>query len=199
MPISRVLKSRPPAEVAVPYAPPPSVSARSLLRGRSDRIFQKLVFDLFTVAARMEEVRVHFASRMGISAPQYSLLRAVASLQGNEGVSVGTIAEHLHVTSAFVAAQSRELVQHGLMAKREDASDRRVSRLSLTSKGQRLVNEIIGELRPINDLFFGGLQKSEFEALSAIMDKLVDFSRSAIVQISSADRRAILSSRDNRA
>ena len=147
----------------------------------------------------MEEVRVHFASRMGISAPQYSLLRAVASLQGNEGVSVGTIAEHLHVTSAFIAAQSRELVQHGLMAKREDASDRRVSRLSLTSKGQRLVNEIIGELRPINDLFFGGLQKSEFEALSAIMDKLVDFSRSAIVQISSADRRAMLSSRDNRA
>jgi DNA-binding MarR family transcriptional regulator len=179
--------------------PPPSISARSLLRARSDRTFQKLVFDLFTVAARMEDVRVHFASRMGISGPQYSLLRAVASLQGNRGVSVGMIAEHLHVTSAFIAAQSRELMQHGLMAKREDATDRRVSRLSLTSKGERLVDDIIAELRPINDLFFGGLQKSEFEALAAIMDKLVDFSRSAIVQISSADRRAMPPSRDKKA
>src|SRR5262245_14029371 len=102
MPISRVLKTRLRPEATVPYAPPPSVSARSLLRARSDRTFQKLVFDLFTVAARMEEVRAHFAARMGISGPQYSLLRAVASLQGNNGVSVGTIAEYLHVKSAFV-------------------------------------------------------------------------------------------------
>lgn len=45
---------------------------------------------------------------------------------------------------------------------------------------------------------FGGLQKGEFEVLPTIMEKLVDSSRSAIVQISSQDQETVLSSRDKR-
>jgi len=197
MPVARVRKRRILAEVA-PYAAPPSVSVPSLLRGGSDRAFQKLVFDFFTISARIERVRVHFASRMGISGPQYSLLRAVAALQGSEGISIGVIAEHLHVTSTFITAQSGVLAQRGFLKKREDAIDRRISRLSLTSKGKRLVEQIVNEVRPINDVFFGGLQRDEFDALSAIMEKLVGSSRAAILQISTQDQRAILANRDKR-
>lgn len=186
MPISKLPKRRLPAEVVL-YRAPPSVSAPSLLRGGNDRIFQKLVFDLFTISSRIERVRVHFASKLGISGPQYSLLRAVASLQGKEGVSIRTAAEHLHVTSTFITVQSRVLAERGFLRKRDDAMDRRVSRLSLTLKGERLVDEIVEEVRPINDMFFGALQKYEFEALSAIMEKLVDSSRNAIIRISSRD------------
>jgi DNA-binding MarR family transcriptional regulator len=135
---------------------------------------------------------------MGVSGPQYSLLRAVAFLQGGERVSVGIVAEHLHVTSTFITAQSRVLAQRGFLKKREDAADRRVSRLSLTRKGERLVDEIVEGVRPINDIFFGGLEKGEFEALSAIMGKLVDSSRDAIIQISSEDTETLLSNRDKR-
>ena len=197
MPVARVRKRRILAEVA-PYAAPPSVSVPSLLRGGSDRAFQKLVFDFFTISARIERVRVHFASRMGISGPQYSLLRAVAALQGSEGISIGVIAEHLHVTSTFITAQSGVLAQRGFLKKREDAIDRRISRLSLTSRGKRLVEQIVNEVRPINDVFFGGLQRDEFDALSTIMEKLVGSSRAAILQISTQDQRAILANRDKR-
>jgi DNA-binding MarR family transcriptional regulator len=183
------------AEV-VSYMAPPSVSAPSLLRGGNDRSFQKLVFDFFTISARIEQVRVHFASMTGISGPQYSVLRAVAALQGNEGVSIGAIAEHLHVTSTFIAVQSGVLARRGFLRKREDATDRRISRLSLTSKGERLVDEIVNEVRPINDVFFGGLRRDEFDALSAIMGKLVDSSRAAVLQISAQGQQAILSNRD---
>jgi len=146
MPASRIRKRRISAKVA-PYVAPPSVSLPSLLRGGSDRTFQQLVFDFFTISARIEQVRVHFASRMGISGPQYSVLRAVAALQGDEGVSIGLIAEHLHVTSTFITVQSGVLVQRGFLKKREDATDRRVSRLSLTLKGEGLVDAIVNEVR----------------------------------------------------
>jgi len=182
----------------VSYEVRPSASALSLLEDGSDRAFQRLIFNLFTLAARLEQVRVHFASRMGISGPQYSLLRAVASLQGREGVSIGIVAEHLHVTSAFITAQSRLLAERGLVHKQDDTTDRRVSRLSLTAKGEHLVNEIIEEIRPINDLFFGGLRKQEFRALSSIMEKLIDSSRAAVVQITAQDRARALSNRDAR-
>jgi len=181
------------------YTAPSSVSAPSLLRAGSDRVFQKLIFDLFTISARIERVRVHFASRMGISGPQYSLLRAVASLQGNEGVSIGTIAEHLQVTSAFIATQSALLRRHGFLKKNDDTADRRISRLSLTSRGKQLVDEIIEGVRPINDTFFGGLERREFKALAASMAKLVDSSRAAIVQIVSQDQQVSLSKRDKSA
>ena len=197
MSIPKLPKHRLPAEVA-PYRAPPSVSAPNLLRAGSDRTFQKLVFDLFTISARIERVRLHFASRLGISGPQYSLLRAVASLQSREGVSIGIAAEHLHVTSTFITAQSGVLAQRGLLKKSEDTADRRISRLSLTVKGECLVNQIVEEVRPINDIFFGGLQKGEFEALSRIMEKLVDSSRNAMIQISSQDKEASLSNRDQR-
>jgi DNA-binding MarR family transcriptional regulator len=197
MPISRLQKHRLLAD-GVPYLAPASVSVPSLLQAGSDRVFQKLVFNLFTISARIERVRVHIAERLGISGPQYSLLRAVASLQGREGVSIGIVAEHLQVTSTFVTAQSRRLAQCGLLKKEEDTTDRRVSRLSLTMKGERLVDQIVKGVRPINDIFFGGLQKGEFEALAAIMEKLVDSSRHAMIQISSEDKDALLSLRDNR-
>jgi len=181
-----------------PYEAQPSISAPALLRGGSDRAFQRLLFDLFTIADRLERVRAHIASRVGLSGPQYSLLRAVASLQGREGVSIGTIAEHLHVTSAFIALQSGVLVQKGLLSKKGDATDRRVSRLSLTATGEQLVDKIVEEVRPVNDLFFATLQGDEFEGLAVIVKKLVDSSRNAMVHVSSRKQAAHLSSRDNR-
>ena len=181
-----------------PYLAPPTVSAPSLLRGGSDRVFQKLVFDLFTISARLEDVRLHLASRMGISTPQYSLMRAVAALQGAEGVSIGTVADHLHVSSAFIAAQSRSLVERDLLLKQEDETDRRVSLLSLTPRGESLVDAVAEQVRPVNDIFFGILERREFDDLSAIVDKLVQSSRNAIVQISSERQEASLSTRDGR-
>jgi DNA-binding MarR family transcriptional regulator len=98
----------------------------------------------------------------------------VASLQGEEGVSIGIVTEHLHVTSTFITAQSHLLAQQGFLRKKENAADRRVSLLSLTPKNERLVDELVEPVRPINDMFFGILQKSDFDALSTIMEKLVD-------------------------
>jgi len=180
------------------YVAPLTIGAPALLRLGSDRAFQKLVFDLFTISARIDQVRQHLASKAGLSGPQYSLLRAVALLQGDIGVSIGTVAEHLHVTNAFVTAQSHLLVQKGLLKKQDASADRRVSLLFLTAKGERLVDQVVEQVRPINDMFFGTLQGKEFDSLCAIMGKLVDSSRVALVHISSQTRESALSTRDKR-
>jgi DNA-binding MarR family transcriptional regulator len=74
-----------------------------LLKGGSDRDFRALVHDLLTVSSRMELVRGHLGARMGVSGPQYSVLVAIAHLQGESGVSVSDLAEALHVSNAFIA------------------------------------------------------------------------------------------------
>ena len=65
---------------------PATVSRPALLEKGSDDRFRRLVYDLLTIASRMTTVREHLGDRMGISAPQYSLLMAVGQFQGEHGV-----------------------------------------------------------------------------------------------------------------
>jgi MarR family transcriptional regulator, organic hydroperoxide resistance regulator len=166
--------------VSVPYGLPPTASLPALLDGGCDRRFRVLVNDLFTIASRMEMVRAHLGSRMGISGPQYSVLVAVAHLQGERGVSVGAVAQAMHVTSAFIASESGKLAQLKLLLKRPNPHDGRGVLLSLGPGGRRKLDRIAGEIRAINDLFFGALDASSFAGLSRASAALVKGSAEAL-------------------
>jgi DNA-binding MarR family transcriptional regulator len=94
-----------------------TVSRSALLERGGDRRFRQLVYDLLTISVRMETVRTHLAQRIGITGPQYSVLAAIAQFQGVDGVSVGKVAEVLHVSSAFITAETRQLERLGLIMK----------------------------------------------------------------------------------
>ena len=87
---------------------PATVSRPALLEKGADDRFRRLVYDLLTIASRMTTVREHLGSRMGISAPQYSLLMAVGQFQGERGVGVTAVAKSMHVSSAFAATEFRQ-------------------------------------------------------------------------------------------
>jgi DNA-binding MarR family transcriptional regulator len=172
------------------YVRPPTVSRAALLDKGSDRRFRALVSDLFTIAARMEIVREHLGRRLGISGPQYSLLIAVAHLQGSEGVSVGTVAQALHVSSAFVASETGKMAGLGLLLKRANPRDRRGVLLSVAPAGRLQVDRIAIELRAINDLFFGALDARSFAALSSAAAALVKSSLAALEYVQALEGRA---------
>ena len=173
---------------AAPGALPLTVSRRALLERGSDTRFRTLVHDLLTISTRMELVRGHLGARMGVSGPQYSLLVAVARLQGEEGTSVTAVAKALHVSSAFVASETSKLAHRGLVSKRTNPHDRRVVLLRIAPAGRIEIGRIGDEIRIINDLFFGALDSKTFAALSAAVGSLVTSSRKAIQHIGSADR-----------
>jgi DNA-binding MarR family transcriptional regulator len=152
---------------------PTTASWPALLEKGSDDRFRRLVYDLLTIASRMTTVREHLGARMGISAPQYSLLMAVGQFQGACGVGVTAVAKVLHVSSAFVATESGKLAQAGLLAKRASPKDGRAVLLSLTRLGRSLIARNSAEIRALNDIFFGTLTPSMFAAASAAMAALV--------------------------
>jgi MarR family transcriptional regulator, organic hydroperoxide resistance regulator len=173
---------------AAPSPLPLTVSRRPLLEGGSDRRFRLLVHDLLTISARMELVRQHLGGRMGIGGPQYSLLVAVAHLQGDSGASVTAVAKALHVSSAFIASETGKLAQRGLVLKRTNPHDRRGVLLSIAPAGRIEIGRIGAEIRTINDLFFGALDRKAFDALSAVIGALVLSSRKAVHHIRSSER-----------
>jgi DNA-binding MarR family transcriptional regulator len=175
------------AEAAV-YALPPTVSRAALLEAGSDRRFRTLVADLLTIAARMEEVRAHLGTRLGITGPQYSLMVAIAHLQGGAGIGVGALAKALHVSSAFVASESGKLARRGLILKRPNPHDRRGMLLSVAPAGRLKLDRIGAEIRAVNDLFFGALDEAAFGGLCNAACGLVDGSARAARHIASSRR-----------
>ncbi|HEY2135049.1 MAG TPA: MarR family transcriptional regulator [Xanthobacteraceae bacterium] len=158
---------------------PPTVTREALLERGSDRRFRSLVSDLLTIATRMEMVREHLGRRMGISGPQYSVLVGVAHLQGDSGVSVGALAQALHVSSAFIAVETGKLARLGLVLKRRNPQDGRGVLLSLALPGRLKIDRASAEIRAVNDLFFGGLDTASFRALCAAAARLVEGSSTA--------------------
>src|ERR1039458_8832458 len=104
---------------------PATATSPILTSGKSDHSLRKLVYDFFTVGARIEDVRRHLGNRIGITGPQYSLMMAVAELQGTDGVSVGRVAEYLHVTGTFVTSESGKLSKKGFLRRSPDRSEER--------------------------------------------------------------------------
>ncbi len=184
----RTPRQRSAAKGATPASLPLTVSRRVLLEGGSDRRFRALVHDLLTISSRMEIVRGHLGARMGLSGPQYSLLVAVAHLQGETGASVSALAKALHVSSAFVASETGKLAQRGLVLKRTNPHDRRGVLLSIAPAGRSEITRIGAEIRAINDLFFAALDGQAFTALSAAVGSLVVSSRKAVQYINAGER-----------
>lgn len=163
------------------FALPPTVSRPALLDGGSDQRFRRMVYDLLTIAIRMEAVREHLARQLGITAPQYSVLMAIAQFQGRTGVSVGTLARVLHVSSAFIASETGKLARQGFVVKRQNPKDRRGVLLSLTRAARLQLTRLAPEIRAVNDVFFGTLNRADFDGLAKAAAALVR-SSSKVVQ-----------------
>jgi DNA-binding MarR family transcriptional regulator len=170
-------------KVKTSFRLPATVSRPALLERGSDERFRRLVYDLLTISSRMATVREHLGGRMGISAPQYSLLMAVGQFQGKNGVGVTAIARVLHVSSAFVATESGKLVKAGLLTKRANPKDRRGVLLGLTRAGRALIERNSDEVRALNDMFFGALTPAMFAGASAATAALVRGSARALAHL----------------
>ena len=71
----------------------------------------------------------------------------------------------------------------GLITKRPNPNDGRSALLSLTPAGRLKIERLIGEIRTVNDLFFGLLEAQPFAELCANAGALVRGSREAMKYI----------------
>jgi DNA-binding MarR family transcriptional regulator len=170
---------------------PATVSLPALLDRGFDRQFRRLVQDLLTVARRLETARDYFGQQIGVTGPQYHLLMTVAHLQSATVVSVGSVAQVMNVSSAFVTSETGKLSAMGLVRKRPNPLDRRGALLSLTQAGRVKIERLIPAIRAVNDLFFGRLDSRSFTELCAGAAALVQGSREAIHYIERAGEERI--------
>ncbi|MFC3230782.1 MarR family winged helix-turn-helix transcriptional regulator [Marinibaculum pumilum] len=153
--------------------PPLTISRPELLDGDSDARFRQLLHRLLAFAGRLEAVRAGLGQLIGLSGVQYTILICIAHLQGERGVGVKAIADHLGHSGAFVTIEAGKLAEAGLVDKRPNPADRRRVLLTVTAAGRARLDALAPSQRPVNDALFASLDRSDFERLSAIAGDLV--------------------------
>ncbi|MEW6641779.1 MAG: MarR family winged helix-turn-helix transcriptional regulator [Pseudomonadota bacterium] len=150
-----------------------TVTKPELMPGGDDARFRSFIHNFLAFSARVDQCRTGFGERLGISGIAYTTLISIAHLQGEEGVGVSRIAEHLHLSGAFVTIEVSKLVKADLVKKRTNKSDRRRVLLTVTPKGRRLLDGLVEVQAPVNDALFDCLSAEEFLQFSSMMARLV--------------------------
>jgi DNA-binding MarR family transcriptional regulator len=159
---------------------PLTVSRPELLVNGSDREFRHLVHGLLGFLARHEQIRAGHARVIGLAGIEYTVLISIAHLTIEGDVSVKRVAEHLHLSGAFITSTVRRLVELGLVDKRTDPRDRRRVTLTISPKGYALLEKLAPIQRKINDMEFGCLSRDEFRFVVDIVNRLIESGDKAV-------------------
>jgi DNA-binding MarR family transcriptional regulator len=166
--------------------PPLSISIGHFLTAGSDREFRQLIYRLLSFSALMTRHRDYYASYIGVTGSQYSMISVIAE---NRTVTVSQIADHMRVSSQFIAAEIGKLMRNGLVQKWPNETDGRSMYLGLTAKGQNLLRELGPIRRESNDLMYGSLTDERAKALREIIDTLIVDAERAIHALDAPDKR----------
>jgi DNA-binding MarR family transcriptional regulator len=161
------------ARAAAPEMPL-TISRPELLADGRDRQFRHLVHALFGFAAHHERIRTGHGRAVGLAGIEYTVLISIAHLSLDGDVNVKTVADHLYLSGAFITSVTRRLLQHGMIHKKIDTSDRRRVTLTVSNKGRAALERLAPIQRQVNDVEFGCLTQKEFELLIDIVDRLIE-------------------------
>jgi len=84
---------------------PLTVSRAGLLVNGGDSEFRALVHAMLAFSARLQGVREGFAALVGLTGIQYTILISIRHLQNETEVTVGSVADHLHLSGAFITIE----------------------------------------------------------------------------------------------
>lgn len=159
---------------------PLSVTLPAVLVGGNDEVFRRVIHGLVVAEGRLSGIRAGFGRAIGLSGAQYTILMAVARLQGGTGVGICAVASHLRVATSHITTEVGKLVAAGLLVKRADTSDGRAVRVGLSEDGMATIRRVAPLVREINDMLFAGVTRAQFESLERFLDKfLVNTERAA--------------------
>jgi DNA-binding MarR family transcriptional regulator len=117
----------------------------------------------------------HYSDRFGLSVPEWRIM-AVLGQDSNlaPGLSARDVAQRTAMDKVQVSRAVASLVDARRVKRDGDEADGRITRLSLTSKGQAIYDEVVPLALHLEEVFLAALTVEERKTLNKLMDKLTD-------------------------
>jgi DNA-binding MarR family transcriptional regulator len=110
-----------------------------------------------------------YSARFGLSVAEW---RVLAVLGRFGGLSATEVVARTEMDKVKVSRAVRALLRRGLLARQEDAADRRVLRLAMTEEGRRLHAGLVPEARALEAALLASFSAEERAVLEALLDRL---------------------------
>ena len=110
-----------------------------------------------------------YSDRFELTIPEW---RAMAVLGGTSGLSAREVAERTAMDKVQVSRAIESLMRARRVQREPDASDGRVTRLSLTARGRAIYDEVVPLALHLEQIFLSTLTAQERRTLEALLDKL---------------------------
>ena len=124
-----------------------------------DKTAACLLWQLFEIHSRLEDLNESWADLIGVTAPQWFILMAVSELEEGRGVSGDAIAKKLCVQSGFVTSQTKSLEKAGFLLRTPSAVDTRVVLMSMTEKALAAFDKLSKRRLSLNSTIVNGLDE----------------------------------------
>jgi DNA-binding MarR family transcriptional regulator len=131
-----------------------------------------------SIAFLLAQVGAHAAAKfaerlapLGLSPPHAGIMRALGAA---EGLSQQSLSSMLGVVPSRLVTLVDELEGRGLVARRDDPTDRRAYALCLTQKGRQALNRVGRVAREHQDALCAALSGPEREQLASVLLRVAD-------------------------
>lgn len=129
-----------------------------------------LPYRLSVLSNRVSDaIASQYSERFGLTIAEW---RVMAVLGGAPGLSAREVAVRTAMDKVQVSRAVASLVEARRVTRQDDASDGRVTRLSLSARGKAIYDEIVPLALHLEAVLLAALTKDERKTLSELMDKL---------------------------
>jgi DNA-binding MarR family transcriptional regulator len=131
----------------------------------------EFIRQMWAVDHELQRVSKRMVRRMGLTAPQRLALRFIGL---HDGLTLGGLAELLHLHAGTVTGIVRRLEALALVVQTRSAEDSRRRHLTLTAKGQRVNRRRKGTVEAAVRRLAGTIAADEFAAASRVLEVLAE-------------------------
>ena len=165
------------------YRPPVTIGRQDFLVGGSDASFRNAIYTLVQCVSRLLACRDAFGRELDLTPSQFAVLMGVAHVQGEDGVTIRELAEHVALAPTHVTTEVGRLERAGFLTKRQSSTDRRSVRVSLLPHAEAEIARVAPFVRLVNDTLFRGIDARSFDIAHRVARQLILNSEMALAEI----------------
>ncbi|MEJ0049868.1 MAG: MarR family transcriptional regulator [Methylovirgula sp.] len=172
------------------FVPPVTISNETFWVDGRDDWLRETLYLMVLCLNQLHTFREAFGRAMDLTSPQFAVLMGTAYTQGVEGVSIGTLATHVHLAPTHVTTEVGRLIRLGLLQKRPNNEDRRSVLVRLSPQGEKAIRAVVPLVRSVNDQLFDSVTRDELQSILQFFRRFATNSEIALTRINSTKRPA---------
>ncbi len=134
---------------------------------------EEVYLNLWRTFAQLSERVERLFRQWGLCATHYNILRILAGEKagGNAALPALEVRRRLITPVPDITRLVDKLVEMGLISRVRDDADRRVVRLSITARGERVAEELAGPITQLHRAQLGHMTPKDLASLSALLEQ----------------------------